>query len=409
LAQVHPALAPLRAVGTGYELDVAAAPNWFGLSARRGLAGYGLARALRMLLDLLAGLTALHDTHTDSGAGFVHGELAPSFARVDAQGITRLVALAPWHWQNLEVPLAPESLGHLAPERLLGDAIDRRADVFSAGVLLWEALAGRRLFEHDSVDQIVTRLMGGKLVLPELPPELAWAIPLKAVALRALSVDPDQRFADCPELAAAIEAVARRRVASHAEVLGYFRAPARQASSIPPRLPRGPSLEEEFRSSHKSSLSALVAPTSSVTPAAELDIGARLPGRRARGAAWIVTALLALSAALGAALFTRQNRTYSAAHEAPPSAPELRPATATPAPTASALAPEASAPSVSVAVVSDSAAAIGEPRLAPDRVHAPHAVAAPHDNHGRAAQVARPLTPAKAPRVRDKSAEQYGI
>ena len=245
----------MRSTRDGYVLDLTAAAQWFALPAGRGLAGYGLARALRMLLDLLAGLTALHDTQTAEGAGFVHGELVPGLVRVDAQGIARLQPLAPWQWQTLEAAISPQSLGHLAPERLLGDAIDRRADVYSAGVLLWEALAGKRLFERDSADEIITRLMGGKVLLPELPPELAWAIPLKAVAMRALSVDPEQRFADCPALAAAIEAVARRQVASHALVVAHFAAPARVHRSLSPPPARVPFFEEAYRASHKSSLS----------------------------------------------------------------------------------------------------------------------------------------------------------
>ena len=150
-----------------------------------------------MLLDALAGLSALEDTRTSKGQPFVHGELVPAMLRVDHTGVARLIPLAPWHWSEPGTLPAAERCGHLAPERLLGDAIDARSDVFSAGTLLWEALAGRRLFETDSVDTIVMRLMGDKVTLPQLPPELSWAVPLKAVAMCALSVDPEQRFANC--------------------------------------------------------------------------------------------------------------------------------------------------------------------------------------------------------------------
>ncbi|HEX3773763.1 MAG TPA: hypothetical protein VHV51_04815, partial [Polyangiaceae bacterium] len=262
LGRVHPQLAPLCEAGDGYALDLTAAGDWFELPAERGFAGYGLSRALCMLLDLLGGLSALHDTRSASGEDFVHGELTPSLMRVDRSGVARLFPIAPRHWQKSAHELAPEIVGYLAPERLLGDEIDRRADVFGIGVLLWEALAGRRLFEHASAEEIVMRLMGGKVLLPELPPELAWAIPLKAVAMRALSVDPEQRFADCAELASAIEAAARPRVASHAEVAAYFAAPPAtpRLSPAPPRFPKLREVEEEFQSAHKSSLSALVAP-----------------------------------------------------------------------------------------------------------------------------------------------------
>ncbi len=165
----------------GYAVPRELSRNWFELRGKRGLAGYGLARALRMLLDVLEGLSALQGTRTETGHPFVHGEVVPAMLRVDETGIARLIPLAPWHGSGPGTLPAPERCGHLAPERLLGDAIDARADVFSAGTLLWEALAGRRLFETDSVESIVMRLMGEKVTLPQLPPELSWAVPLKAV------------------------------------------------------------------------------------------------------------------------------------------------------------------------------------------------------------------------------------
>ncbi|MEP7049252.1 MAG: hypothetical protein ABJB12_02820 [Pseudomonadota bacterium] len=252
LAQLHPRLAPVKPVPGGYMLDAELTRTWFELPARRGFAGYGLARALRILLDVLSGLAALHDTKTEAGTGFVHGEVVPAMLRVDRQGCGRLIPLAPWHRLEAGAPAAAERQGHLAPERLLGDAIDQRADVFSCGVLLWEALAGRRLFEDESVDGIVTRLMGGKVQLPDLPPELAWAAPLKSVVMCALSVDPSQRFSDGAELAAAIEECAHEHVATHEDVAEFFGARER-ASMLPPALPAQ-------AGNHNSSLSAMVAP-----------------------------------------------------------------------------------------------------------------------------------------------------
>jgi eukaryotic-like serine/threonine-protein kinase len=409
LAKVHPELAPLCKVPGGYALDVRVAHGWFALPPARGFAGYGLARALRMLLDVLKGLAALHDTPAESGAGFVHGELAPSLIRVDARGVARLLPLAPWHWQANELPMARESLGHLAPERLLGDAVERRADVFSAGVLLWEALAGCRLFEHDSVDGIVTRLMGGKVLLPELPPELAWAIPLKAVAMRALAVDPEQRFADCAKLAVAIEAVARGRVASHAEVAAFFRAPA-HSLSVASAAP--------FRSSHKSSLSALVTATVPLaSPAPEIGVAMVSRPGRARRAAWTVTALVSLFAALGVGALTRYNHVRAAAHQAPLSAPMA------PVPVPLLTAPTLAAP-LETGTTAANEPAPSAPALATDgpsvtpaidgRLGA-RAVPTARDAKGHAVnKFARPPAPAK-PAVpakthpRDAEADQYGI
>jgi len=230
LSRVHARLVPMQRDEHGYAID-ASAERWFELPAGPGFAGYGLGRALRMLLDVLRGLTALHDTFDAEGESFAHGEVALTQLRVDPEGVCRLVPLTSRHSSAVSTP-PTEALGHLAPERLLGERVDARADVFSAGVLLWEALAGRRLFNESTADAIIDRLMGEKLQMPQLPPELAWAIPLKSIAARALSVDPYQRFADCAELATAIAIVARERVASHAEIVAFFGAKVRALGSV---------------------------------------------------------------------------------------------------------------------------------------------------------------------------------
>jgi hypothetical protein len=404
LAQIHPRLVPVQPVPGGFALDSELTRDWFELAVQRGLAGYGLSRALRILLDVLNGLIALHDTKTEAGAPFVHGEVVPALLRVDRQGVGRLVPLASWHRLEAGAPSARERQGHLAPERLLGDAIDQRADVFSCGVLLWEALAGRRLFETDSVDSIVTRLMGGKLQLPELPPELAWAVPLKAVAMCALAVDPAQRFADCAELSAAIEEVAGAHVATHEDVAAYFG--AREHGSQPPlaALMMPPS--------HNSSLSALVSPVSPSVPRIEPAAWEPPPASEPAPSSvarrlWSAAALLSLLAALGVSVFARYNAVHAAAHGSLSGVPLTAPARPLVPPASPSVA--ASAPAASDAPVpADAPTTEGEPALSstgshPGKLHsaivAPKpAVAAPH---------AHPA--AKPAAARDKTADAYGI
>ncbi|MEI9940894.1 MAG: hypothetical protein WDO69_27065 [Pseudomonadota bacterium] len=236
LSRVHARLVPMQRGEQGYTLDPSA-EGWCELPADRGFAGYGLGRALRMLLDVLRGLTALHDTFDAEGVNFAHGEVTLTQFRVDHDGVCRLVPLTGRHSSASVATPPADALGHLAPERLLGEPVDPRADVFSGGVLLWEALAGRRLFSETTADAIVDRLMGEKLQMPQLPPELAWAIPLKSIAARALSVDPYQRFADCAELATAIAIVARERVATHAEIAAFFGSKLRSLNSVAQQRP----------------------------------------------------------------------------------------------------------------------------------------------------------------------------
>src|SRR6478609_4517108 len=92
LSRVHARLVPMQRDEQGYMVDPSA-EGWLTLPADRGLGGYGLGRALRMLLDILRGLTALHDTFDEQGVDFAHGEVAPSQFRVDREGVCRLVPL----------------------------------------------------------------------------------------------------------------------------------------------------------------------------------------------------------------------------------------------------------------------------------------------------------------------------
>lgn len=375
-----------------------AARDWFDLHPKRGLAGYGLARALRILLDVLAGLSALEDTRTEAGAPFVHGELVPAMVRVDRSGTARLIPLAPWHWAEPGRLPASDRCGHLSPERLLGDAIDARADVFSAGALLWEALAGRRLFETDSVDSIVTRLLGDKVTLPQLPPELNWALPLKAVAMCALSVDPGQRFANCAELAEAIEAVVGDRLATHAEVAEYFGAPDQVPR--PSVLARPPSLP-----THHSSLSALVAHVPSAAepgPSQRAGRDSAVLQPHARRPVWAIAAISCLVGALGVSAVTHYNAAHNAGHSAARSAPQLGVSlpTAAPLPSVPRELPVVPAPG-------EAALAPVEPSMPPDsRAQPAKSQTAPRAPNGPAPKLRLPAKPVRSP---DKAAAKYGI
>jgi serine/threonine-protein kinase len=120
-------------------------------------------------------------------------------------------------------------LAYMAPEQARGNGeIDRRADVFAAGIVLWEVLTGRRLFRGDGEVDTLKKVMH----LP-IPPVRAVAptVPavLEAVVAKALQRDPDRRLASAAELGEALERSGRllgllgtaRDVAAHVDtVLG---------------------------------------------------------------------------------------------------------------------------------------------------------------------------------------------
>ena len=133
------------------------------------------------MIDVLSGLSALHDVVTE-GERFVHGHVSPEHIYIDEHGTARLVPLLPAHFSsNAKL----ERSGYGAPERLLGKLLDARADVFSVGVMLWEALAGKRLSEDGSLSCVLTPGQAPPAI--RLSPRLRWAEPLCAVAERAFA------------------------------------------------------------------------------------------------------------------------------------------------------------------------------------------------------------------------------
>lgn len=159
---------------------------------------FDLEQVVRLLLDVLSGLSVLHEVTTD-GQPFVHGYVSPQSIYIDEYGTARLVPLL----HGLKV----DALGYRAPELLAGAAVDARADVFSVGVMLWEALAGKRLFPKGMAAQA--------LAAPpaiELSPDARWAQPLCALAERAIALQPAARFASALELSNALAAASAQRL-----------------------------------------------------------------------------------------------------------------------------------------------------------------------------------------------------
>lgn len=196
-----------------------------------------LSYSLRWLVDVLTGLGVLHRT-----LSFVHGEVQPENIVLGDDGVGRLIPVVRAHWVRGE-ERSRERLYYLAPEKLLGDRVDVRADVFSVGVMLWEALSGQRLLEAYTVDDIIARLMGGGIPRAHAPEGEAWTAPLSSIAERAIAIDPARRFATVAEMKAAIEGACQRYLASApgmAELFGNPEARARSQvrDSLPPESQR---------------------------------------------------------------------------------------------------------------------------------------------------------------------------
>jgi TolB-like protein/tetratricopeptide (TPR) repeat protein/predicted Ser/Thr protein kinase len=172
------------------------------LSERLKRGPLGVADALLLARETLSALGALH------GQGVVHRDLKPSNVFLTPHG-TKLLDFGLARPLTFDSgPLSGESdltrsglmVGtprYMAPEQILGDPIDARTDVFAAGALLFEALAGQPAFGGKKTVEVM------HATLHEQPPALAGSpavVAFDRVIRRALAKAPAERFASADEM-----------------------------------------------------------------------------------------------------------------------------------------------------------------------------------------------------------------
>ncbi len=164
-----------------------------------------------ILVAVLHGLHAAHEAKNERGEplGIVHRDVSPQNILVGVDGIARVldfgIAKAAGRAQITREGQVRGKMAYIAPEQLQLGAADRKADVYAAAVVLWEALTGKRLFLADSEAATVARVLSAEIlppssVVPGLAPEL------DAVVLKGLKREPAERFATAREMARALEA-----------------------------------------------------------------------------------------------------------------------------------------------------------------------------------------------------------
>jgi serine/threonine-protein kinase len=166
--------------------------------------------AASVLAGTLHGLHAAHEATSDRGQplGIVHRDVSPQNILVGTDGIARVadfgVAKATGRLQTTRAGQLKGKLAYMAPEQLSGAPLDRRVDVYAAGVVLWEALTGQRLFAREEEAETFRRILSHD---PEPPSRLAPGVPahLDAIALKALARDPRARFDTARDMAIALE------------------------------------------------------------------------------------------------------------------------------------------------------------------------------------------------------------
>jgi serine/threonine-protein kinase len=159
----------------------------------------------RLLVDCCEGLHAAHELRDKNGAllEVVHRDVSPQNLFVTYDGNAKVVdfgiASASDRLHQTSTGTVKGKFAYMAPEQAKGHKVDRRADVWALGVVLWELLTFRRLFRRDAPAETLVALLSDEIIPPSkvsrlAPPEL------DEIVLRALSRDRDARYATARDL-----------------------------------------------------------------------------------------------------------------------------------------------------------------------------------------------------------------
>jgi serine/threonine-protein kinase len=162
-----------------------------------------------MLSGVLHGLHAAHEARSERGEplNVVHRDISPQNVLVGIDGVARVldfgIAKASGRTQWTKEGQVKGKLGYMAPEQIMGK-VDRRTDVYAASVVLWEALAGKRLFFGENDPHVTKLVLEGRVDpasehAPDVPPLL------DAIVMRGLSREPADRFPTARDMALALE------------------------------------------------------------------------------------------------------------------------------------------------------------------------------------------------------------
>jgi serine/threonine protein kinase len=199
--------------------------------------------AVTILAELATGLDAAHEARDAEGAplGLVHRDVSPGNVLLGLHGEIKVTDFGIAKARSRSYHTVSGSIKgkapYMAPEQILGQPVDRRADVFSLGVLLFELTTRTRLYSAHPNTIAMQHILDG--AVPD-PAERRPAYPpaLTAIVRRALARQPDQRYPTARAFADDLDRVARERrwnlaCAGVAELVKLVRQRAQLAAVTP--------------------------------------------------------------------------------------------------------------------------------------------------------------------------------
>jgi serine/threonine-protein kinase len=166
--------------------------------------------AATIVSSVLHGLHAAHVAKDEHGheLGIVHRDVSPQNILVGGDGTARVldfgVAKARGRLQTTRDGQVKGKIAYMPAEQLQGGIVSRQSDIYAAGVVLWEALTSRRLFDGETEAMTLVKAIEGRVDPPSMFNSEIDAL-ADGVVLRGLAKDPDERFRTAREMALAIE------------------------------------------------------------------------------------------------------------------------------------------------------------------------------------------------------------
>ncbi len=174
-------------------------------SLRKSGKDFPVACVAFIALEICKGLAYAHELRDPNGSDLhiVHRDMSPPNVLVTKYGEIKIVdfglAKANSQLERSEPGIIKGKFSYLSPEAAMGQDVDPRTDIFAVGIILWELLAGRRLFLGDTDFQTVKKVQQAVVpsisgLNPKVPPDL------ERIVGKALARDPNVRYRTAREL-----------------------------------------------------------------------------------------------------------------------------------------------------------------------------------------------------------------
>ncbi len=187
-----------------------------------------LAMHLQIICDSLSGLHYSHELCDYDGTPLqvVHRDMTPHNVFVTFDGQVKLldfgIAKLSGSVAETQDGVLKGKLRYMPPEQIMGEAVDRRTDIYAVGVMLWEAVTGVKMWRAMSEATIMNRVLEGQIPpasteRPDIDPEL------ERIVMKALDTEASRRFATAIELQSEIEGyMASHKLAASPREIGTF-------------------------------------------------------------------------------------------------------------------------------------------------------------------------------------------